>query len=192
MSDLPSEAITLDDFEYSDLTHPMSVASPEEKLQVALHWYIYRSPTKAANQMANTKITPSIVKSWRSKAKWWPMLIDKCKKIKDEELESMLTATLNDSVAELRDRLENGNVVGYDEDGNEKRLPVPARDLTYVAQIMFDKRALARGEGAINKSATDNQLQKVADMLIKTIQDTKKEGVTITQHTDESDITDVD
>jgi len=192
---LPEEAITLDDFELKDLNHPMSVANAEEKLQVAMHYYIYGSPKKAADQMANPRITAKTVSSWKQNAQWWPMLIEKCRKIKNEELEQMLTNTLHDSMGELRDRINNGDLK-LDKDGQLTTVPVPARDLAYITQTVFDKRALARGEGGVKKSkSTEEQLIKIAETLTETIRaantSAASPGIRVIEQIEDEDITDV-
>ena len=88
------------------------------------------------------------------------------RKMKDEELDANLTDVLSFSMEQITDRLINGNLV-LDKDGNERRIPISARDLTTNFAILFDKRTILRADPTSKQSNSDvtDHLQSVADKL---------------------------
>jgi hypothetical protein len=83
----------------------------------------------------------NLAKSWQRSA--FTMLAE-LRAEKSAELDGISARIIDEATAQLLDRLKNGDqyIVG----GEVKRKPLSARDLTLVAAIPYDKRALARHE----------------------------------------------
>ena len=94
----------------------------------------------------------------------------------EDELDVMLTNIIHEASAGIHDRLTLGDTY-VAKDGSHKRIPVKAKDLAYISSIMFDKRALMRGDITSNPGAGGNQLEEIQKQLVKTIQAAKEKDV---------------
>ena len=101
------------------------------------------------------------------------MAVREVRKAKNEEFDAKLTGLLDDTIVEIQDRLMNGETV-VDKQGELKRVPVSTRNLATLLGIVYDKRALTRGDPTskvvrvdVNEHLTDvaKKLSKMVDKI---------------------------
>jgi hypothetical protein len=89
-----------------------------------------------------------------------------------DQLDAELTGIISKATSEIVDRLENGDEV-LDKNGNTRRKKLSSRDLTMVLAILFDKRALIRGdptsrtEKITSEATLDKMITKFEDLARK-------------------------
>ena len=141
---LPAGSTELADM-YADIYNPKAKIAPELKIQAAV-CYMLTGTVKGVERM--TGISHQTVSEWKNKSQWWPLVMIKVKKDKQEELDAEITSLLHQSTAELKDRLEHGDVVfhkvGDRMEKGEKKLS--GRDLATIINTLYDKRAMLRGD----------------------------------------------
>lgn len=141
---MSSESITvLEDFDLSFLDHPCAVYSKELKIQACSIFTSIGSVRKTAESLG---LPIPVVDHWKKEAPWWNELTQHFRKEKQQELDALLTNAVHKAVNDLTDRLENGDFKLDLKTGELHRVPVGAKDLAVISAIVYDKRALLRGE----------------------------------------------
>jgi len=86
-------------------------------------------------------------------------LIDICKVEAQKELDRSLTGLITDVISSLQERLEVGD---YNNQG--KRIPVQMDKLLKALSVLYDKRALIRGEptSRVERVSTEQRLKKLS------------------------------
>lgn len=70
---------------------------------------------------------------------WWVAEVQGLEREANAQLKVRLTKMLGKTLDGLEDRLDKGDTK-LDSFGNERRIPVPARDLATIANVIFDKK----------------------------------------------------
>jgi hypothetical protein len=158
------------------LDHPLSKHSPDVKINAVTTFILTGSLLKAATFSG---VPYALVRSWSSKSDWWKQSIDKIRKQKNDELDARITITIDKTMNEISDRLENGDVV-LRPTGELVRKPLSGKELTTMLGILYDKRALMRGDPtsrsvASNPSNILNDLKKSFEDLAAGIQKKEQE-----------------
>lgn len=151
------------EFELHELDHPQSPYSPEVKVTVCMYWAVLGSDSEVAKI---TNVPREVILRWRQGARWWPETLDKCKIIKNQELEAKFTGIMDHAVEQLGERLVKGDVA-FTKQGKKVYKPISGRDLAGIMAIVFDKRALLRGDPTSRSERVnaDTKLEKLAKML---------------------------
>jgi hypothetical protein len=118
-----------------------SYYSDEQRREAVAHYVLLGNWRKVAEA---TGIPQRTLHDWSTQP-WYGTLLAEVRAEKGTELEAAYTRILDKATAQLLDRVEHGDYVITN--GTLVRRPVSARDLALVAGIIYDKRALARGEG---------------------------------------------
>jgi transposase-like protein len=92
-----------------------------------------------------TGIPHRTIVDWRSNS-WWSVIEKKVTEELNGTLDELMTASIHKAIAELQDRLDNGDK-RRQASGKIVRVPLPAKELAAIASLLFDKRAALRGEG---------------------------------------------
>lgn len=129
----------------ADIYDPRATIAPELKIQ-AVVCYMITGTVNGVERM--TGISHQTVSEWKNKSQWWPLVMIKVRKDKQDELDAEITGLLHQSTAALKDRLEHGDTV-YHKVGDElvkgeKKLS--GRDLATIINTLYDKRAMLRGD----------------------------------------------
>ena len=126
----------------SDLYAPNSLYSPEQKIAAAQAYLITGTSLQAQKYCG---VKADIIRGWKTRSTWWPDLFESVKKQKNDELEATFTQTMDSAVLQLQDRIENGDSK-IQKDGSLVKVPMGGKELAVVVSIMYDKRALLRGD----------------------------------------------
>jgi hypothetical protein len=166
--DYTEEQLVLD---YVDLYHPRSPYTPEQKVSAVMAYLVTGNSKRASKHCG---IKDNIIRDWKTRSDWWPEAMRECRKKKQEELDSLYTSLLHQTVGQLADRIQNGDEY-LKKDGTKARKLLTARDLAIITGIIYDKRALLRGDptGRIEKRNTGDsliRLQKNFDKIAKQLE----------------------
>lgn len=117
-----------------------------------------------------TGISLPTVKNWKYNTEWWEECMSILRRVKNEELDVKLTAVIDQGVDELWDRLKNGDEVI--QGGKPYRKRVSARDAATILGIVYDKRAMGRGDPTSrSESISVDELSKLAAAFKKVAQE---------------------
>ena len=82
-------------------------------------------------------------KAWR-RTDWWGRIESAARMVASQTADRKLSKVLDKSLSKLTERLDKGDP--YTAQGQVKFKPVAARDLAIILGVVYDKRALIRGE----------------------------------------------
>lgn len=126
----------------SDLYAPNSPYSPEQKIAAAQAYLITGTSVKAQKYCG---VKADIIRTWKNKSNWWAEVFQTVKKQKNDELEATFTQIMDKGLHAVADRIENGDTK-VQKDGSTIKVPMGGKELAIVVSIMYDKRALLRGD----------------------------------------------
>ena len=86
-----------------------------------------------------TDVPYQTILDWR-KTEWWPELIDEIKQIKRSKTGTKLAEIIEQSIAVVQDRLENGDFVLNNKTGEINRRPVSLRDAAVVTNNLITRQ----------------------------------------------------
>jgi hypothetical protein len=138
---IPSE-----DYEEDPLvlcTERTSIYTPDQKRTLVASYLACGNLKKAAN-IAGMEWNDA--KQFKKQAAWFPELVKEIKKSKQEELDAKMTEIIHLGINALFDRVLNGDSIMNHRTGEVILRPIAALDLAKVVSILFDKRALIRGD----------------------------------------------
>ena len=133
------KALTID---LADLHATGSIYSPEQKIAAAQAYLITGTSVQAQKYCG---VKADVIRDWKTRSTWWTSLFETIQKQKSEELEANFTRILDTSLLALEDRIENGDTK-INKDGSLIRVPMGGKEIAVVLAIMYDKRALLRGD----------------------------------------------
>ena len=141
---------------------PKSRIPPELKIASAALWCVLGSSVKVSKLINLPAIT---IRQWY-KEPWWHMAVRETRKAKNEEFDAKLTGLLDEAIGEIGDRLAKGETI-VTKEGELRRVPVSTRNLATLLGILYDKRALSRGDptSKVVKVDVNEHLEKVAGRL---------------------------
>lgn len=137
------------DLELSDLYHPSSKYTSEEKVAAVLSYVVTGTSKRAAKNLKiqeGIDIPHSTIRYWKASALWWPDVYAECKKKKQEELDGKFTEFIHTAIEVVVDRVKNGNFVIDKATGEQIRLPMGGKEAAWCMGVFFDKRQLIRGD----------------------------------------------
>lgn len=139
--------------------HKAKKYTVEERLAVALKYASTGSLTKTAKE---TGVPLMTISDWRNKTEWWVPAVAECRKRKQDEIDGKLTEIIDSALEQVTDRIRNGDSK-VTKDGIVK-VPMSGKELSWVAGILFDKRAALRGDPInITKSTTAEDQMKALE-----------------------------
>ncbi len=148
------------------MTDSRSQFSAEEKMACVMAYLITGGNSSRAIELACVpEMKAATLRQWKKRSKWWDDAISHAKALLQKDLDAAYTKMLHRTEKELFDRVEEGDVVIL-KDGSQVRKPLSAKDLIYVHGVVFDKRAMTRGEPTSRTEKVDplsvvNQLAKL-------------------------------
>lgn len=135
--------------------------TPTQKFEACFNYFLTQNLTKTGQL---TGIPSQTIGYWKNKSAWWKEIYAFIKRAKNEELDGRLSDAMDLAVGELFDRLSHGDEQ-ITKDGVVVRRRVSAKDSATILAILFDKRALLRGDPSTNmhKESTDALLKQLGD-----------------------------
>jgi hypothetical protein len=113
-----------------------------------------------------TKIPEATIRAWKM-TEWWHEIANRIIVEQDEELNTKLTALVDKAVAEVNDRLEEGNYVYNPKLDKLVRKKLDAKELASVTATFLDKRQLLRGlpTSRVERVSQDERLLKLSEQF---------------------------
>jgi hypothetical protein len=115
--------------------------SVEERVKVAALYSIHGNMKKVS---ALTGISYNTLKEWKS-TEWWQLAMREARDSQQDQFDIELTKAIHNAVNEIADRVKDGDWV-KDKDGTKSRMPMKGRDIAITLGVLYDKRALVRGD----------------------------------------------
>lgn len=142
--------------------NPNNVWKMDDRLDAALAWLITGSTVEASKVCG---VPDRTIRDWMTKD-WWEPVLEEARKAKQKELDAVWTRIIHKAAIEINDRLDNGDSV-LNKNGAVVKLPVKAKDLSFILSVITDKRNLARGEPTSRRESktVEESLKVVADRL---------------------------
>lgn len=113
-----------------------------------------------------TGVDYDLIRAWKCRAPWWQDTIQKIRLKQQDRLDASMTAIIDSTMKGLADRVEDGEYIQNPKTGEIARVPMKSRDLAILTGIIFDKRALIRGDAtSISTTKTDSLKNVEAKML---------------------------
>lgn len=132
---------------------------------VIIQCIVYYSVSGDMNYVSRcTGVPSSTIQKWRS-TPWWKECLREVQKEQQQRLDAKLTKLIDLSVEKLNERIVKGDAVVSLKDGVVKGYkPVSALDLTKITCMLYEKRALLRGDPTqrIEKTPTSTILDSLA------------------------------
>lgn len=153
---------------YQLLAEHQSAYSIDDRLKACM---LYAAEGNMAEVSRKTGLAYDTLKDWKT-YEWWPVALDWCRRHKQDELDGMLTGVIQDAVLEVADRIKEGDWV-VKKDGSKERLPMKGREIAITLGVLYDKRALIRGQ------ATSHTVSINQDAKMKMLEDKFKQFANI-------------
>jgi len=157
--DLPVLSVKYEDFPKS------ATYKPDDYVMAAAYFVILGNTVKVSKY---TGIPGRTIRSWTGQD-WWKELVREVRKAKQDELDSKLTKIIMTASDKLEDRVLNGDTLVVQ--GDLTQVPLKAMDIAKVLGILYDKRALLRGDPTSRTETTKDSAsimrelqEKFADM----------------------------
>ena len=109
-----------------------------------------------------TGVPTQTIRHWRT-MDWFKDLVAELQREDDYSADAKLTKIVNKALDTVVDRLENGDFMFDPKSQKFVRKPLLARDVTKIADTMFDKRNLLRGK----PTSISGKQEQISDRLAK-------------------------
>lgn len=133
--------------------------SEQKRIEVATAHSMGLNATVIA---ATTGVSVHTIRVWRMED-WFKELVAEIVREDDNSSDAKLTKIVSKSLDVITDRLENGDFMYDKESSKFVRRPMYAKDVTRVADVMFDKRNLLRGK----PTSISSKQEQISDRLLK-------------------------
>ena len=137
--------------------------TPISKELIADFFILYVSGTPIRESARTVGLNEMTCKSWRSRD-WWAEVEAAARKVASQTADRKLSKILDLALNKMETRITKGDP--YTAQGEVRYKPVSAKDLAIITGVVYDKRALIRGE-ATNISAEakteEERLQELSE-----------------------------
>lgn len=129
-----------------------------------------------------TGVPRDIIKRWSKEAEWWNPVSSGIRMSLQAELDARYTNLLHKAADEIEDRLDHGDIKWDGKSQSYKEVPVTGKEAAVISSILFEKRALLRGDptSRTERVNTDKLLGELKDEFKKFAQAKTIEGKVIT------------
>lgn len=154
---------------------------------------VYAVTGSAAETGRILGIKSTTIRQWKMQP-WWPQVIERIRSEKDDEIDVKMTAIIDETVAQINDRLKDGDYIYDVRTGELKRKPMGGKEIAVVTSIMIDKRNLIRQRRAVRteETAVLDRLKNLAKEFagfVKAKDITKEATVVDEQDTEQAEAT---
>jgi hypothetical protein len=137
----------------------MQAWSEKKRIEVAT---AHAMGLKAPMIEVATGVPAQTVRHWRLQD-WFKDLVEELRREDDHSTDAKLTGIVNKALDTVVDRLENGDFMFDPKSSAFVRKPLLAKDVTKIADTMFDKRNLLRGK----PTSISGKQEQISDRLVK-------------------------
>ena len=132
--------------------------SQEKKIEVATLWAATRN-IKLVSDV--TRVYPKVIEKLMTEP-WFTNIVNQVVKTSNEQLDAKITRALDTSLDLIQERLEKGEIYVDKRTHKEYRVPVSSKTAAVIADIIFDKRQLIRGEVTSRSEAVSQDQRLIA------------------------------
>lgn len=147
------------ELDLNDLYSPHGKYTPEEKLYAVVAYMVEGNSLAASKRCG---INAATIRDWKTRSMWWDDAMREARRKYQDQLDSKLTDIIHTAMDEVSDRITNGDS-RMTKDGDIFQVPMTGRDLAMVAAILYDKRALIRGDPTSNPGRGGSALDALAE-----------------------------
>lgn len=155
--------------------HKRNSTWPFEKRIEAVTQYLVLGNMKQVSVL--TGVSYEVLKDWKG-SPWWSELEKEIRATENLQMDSKLSKIVDKSLDAVQDRVENGDFIYDQKNGEIRRKPVALRDVHRVAVDMLSKRELLRdgasGRKEVTQVSMDEQLKQLAHEMAKWFQQESK------------------
>ena len=137
----------------------MQAWSDKKRIEVAT---AHAMGLKAPMIEVATGVPAQTIRHWRQED-WFKDLVSEIQRDDDIEVDAKFSKILGQSLDSIVDRLENGEFMYDPKKGGFVRRPVYLKDISKVADLVFDKRNLLRGK----PTSISGKQEQISDRLAK-------------------------
>lgn len=153
------ELSVVENTDLSYLDHHNSLYTKEQKIQAASTYLLCGNVYQTATSCG---LTVNTISDWKTRSSWWPQLMEDLRKEKQDQLDAVLTVAIDSLVDKLKVRLDEGDPY-VKKDGTVGFLPVKTKDLAVTMAVLYDKRALVRGEATSIRKDSNESLKSLEE-----------------------------
>ena len=121
--------------------------------------YVSGTPIREAARMIGIKEVTA--KAWR-RTDWWPKVEASARLVASQTADRKLSKVLDLAVKNIETRIVEGDP--YTAQGEVRFKPVTAKDLAIILGVVYDKRALIRGEATQLTGDAKTEEQRIAEL----------------------------
>lgn len=141
------------ELDLNDLYAKNSKYTPEQKLYAVLCYMVEGTSVKAGKVSG---VDPATIRWWKAEASWWAPALKELRRQYQDQLDAKFTGLIHSAVKKIEERIEIGDEV-IDKYGDLHHKAISARDMTMILAILYDKRALLRGDPTSNAGKVGSQ-----------------------------------
>jgi len=153
-------------FDFSILKDRHSKYTIEEKFKAVMA-YVTTGSAQIASQVS--RVPSGTILDWKNKTSWWPIVATYCRKMKNEELDGMLTQAMHLCVDIALKQLKEGEQqVIYNKETKSYetiKIPVQMHKAVQAFSTLWEKRNLQRGEYLSKNPNEEETVMKQLDLL---------------------------
>lgn len=147
------------ELDLNELYAPNGKYTPEEKLYAVVCYMVEGNSIKASKRCG---VPPDTIRWWKNESSWWNDAMREARRQYQDMLDARLTSIIHKATDEFEDRLINGDEV-ITKGGGLAKKKMGGRDVATSMAILYDKRALLRGDPTSNPGkGSSNQLDALA------------------------------
>ena len=146
------------ELDLNDLYAANGKYTPEEKLYAVVAYMVEGNSVRASKR---TGIPADTIRWWKNNAPWWNDAMKEGRRQYQDQLDAHLTRIIHKGAEEVAERLEKGDEI-VTKDGDVRRKKMAGRDVATTMAILYDKRALLRGDPTSNPGRGGQALDALA------------------------------
>ena len=121
--------------------------------------YVSGTPIRESARIIGIKEVTA--KSWR-RTKWWHKIETAARMVASQTADRKLSKVLDLAVKKIEKRIVDGDP--YTSQGDVRYKPVTAKDLAIIIGVVYDKRALIRGEATQLTGEAKSEEERLAEL----------------------------
>lgn len=128
---------------------------------VADFFILYVSGTPIREAARSVGVNEDTAKAWR-RTDWWTKIETVARMVASQTADRKLSKVLDSALTKISDRIDKGDP--YTAQGEVRFKPVTAKDLAIILGVVYDKRALIRGEATTLTGEAKSEEDRLAEL----------------------------
>lgn len=141
------------------LDNEVNLKYPKDDVANFFLLYVSGTPIREAARLAGIK--EDAAKAWRRRP-WWSRVEAAARMVASQVADRKLSKVLDLAVKNIEERIVDGDP--YTAQGEVRFKPVSAKDLAIILGVVYDKRALIRGEATTLTGEAKTEEERLQDL----------------------------